>query len=107
MHPCMQASYTHLIELMVRAKKPTMAVQLCSEAHEAGILQCYALPNLAGGAPQPGTTLANCCDLRRCGLELGVTVVLTWLTRCSQMRGLGLVVRDQCVKLITGGKDTA
>ena len=38
---------------------------------------------------------------RECGLECGVTALLTWLTRCSQMQGLGPVVQDKHVKVIT------
>lgn len=34
--PTLQASYTLMIELMVRSKQPNLAVQLCSEAHDAG-----------------------------------------------------------------------
>lgn len=49
---------------MVRAGEPHQAVRLTAEAHEAGALCCYALPNLAGGAPQPGTALGNVIDLR-------------------------------------------
>jgi hypothetical protein len=49
---------------MAHAQEPVLAVQLCSEAHEAGSLQCYALPNLAGGAPPEGTALGNVLDLR-------------------------------------------
>ena len=45
---------------------------------------------------------AACC-CRGCGLELGVAVVLTWLTRCSQVQPLGLVVRDKQVKIILAG----
>lgn len=57
-----QASYRHLIELAVRAGQPRLAVTLCSEAHEAGALRCFALPALA--AVQPGTALGNAIDLR-------------------------------------------
>ena len=32
---------------------------------------------------------------------MGVTALLTWLTRCSQMQALGLVVQDKHVKIIT------
>ncbi|KAL4458358.1 hypothetical protein ABPG75_013223 [Micractinium tetrahymenae] len=97
-------SYTHLIELMVRAGEPHLAVRLTAEAHDAGVLCCYALPNLAGGAPQPGTALGNVIDLRDCGPEVGVAAVLTWLTRCAQVQPLGLVVRDRHVKLILSGQ---
>ena len=62
--PPAQASYRHLIALMVRAGQPHAAVQLCAEAHEVGALRAYALPNLAGGSPQPGTALGNVIDLR-------------------------------------------
>ena len=49
---------------MVHAGQPHLAVQLCAEAHEGGALRAYALPNLAGGSPQPGTALGNVIDLR-------------------------------------------
>lgn len=57
---------------------------------------------MAAGDQTPGLALGNVLDLRRCGVELGTTVLLTWLIRCAQMRGAGLVVHNQWVKLITG-----
>lgn len=88
----------------MRSREPSLAVQLCSEAHDAGCLQCYALPSLAAGDPPPGLALGNVLDLRGCGLELAATALLTWLVRCAQMRGAGVTVHDQWVKLITGGQ---
>lgn len=63
--PTPQESYTHVVELMVRAGEPHLAVRLAAEAHESGALACYSLPNLGGGAPQPGTALGNVIDLRQ------------------------------------------
>lgn len=63
LHPP-QACYTSLLELMVRAGQPQLAVQLCAEAHEAGALRCFALPSLDAAPPQPGTGLGNALDLR-------------------------------------------
>ncbi|PSC69633.1 pentatricopeptide repeat-containing protein [Micractinium conductrix] len=97
-----QTSYRTLIELMVSANQPHSAVSLCAEGHEAGSLACYALPNLAGGAPQPGAALGNALDLRDTSLELAITALLTWLTRAAQLQALGLVVRDKHVKVILG-----
>jgi hypothetical protein len=91
----------------VNSQQSAAAVQLCAEAHQAGALRCYALPSLAGGAPQPGATLPNCCDLRCCGRDLGAVVVATWLLRIAQMRRLGLVVRDPAIKILTGEQGAA
>ncbi|KAL4429625.1 hypothetical protein ABPG77_008674 [Micractinium sp. CCAP 211/92] len=98
------ATYAHLVELAVRAGQPHLAVRLTAEAHEACALCCYALPNLAAGAPHPGTALGNVIDLRACSLEVGVAALLTWLTRCVQLQPLGLVVRDRHVKIILSGQ---
>ena len=62
--PSPQATFTHLLQLLVRARQPHAAVQLCCEAHSAGVLHHYALPDISQGPPLPGTTFGNVVDLR-------------------------------------------
>ncbi|GAB4822151.1 hypothetical protein N2152v2_009197 [Parachlorella kessleri] len=100
-----KATFTHLIQLLVRAGQPHSAVQLCCEAHTAGVLHHYALPDISQGPPPRGTALGNVIDLRGCGLEEGVTVLLTWLTRVAQLQPQGLTVKDRTIKIITGHKE--
>ena len=57
---------------------------------------------LMGGWRQGSRSSLSClCWFWESGLEVGVTALLTWLTRCSQMQALGLVVQDKHVKVIT------
>ena len=97
-----QATYRLLVEMAVAGGQPHLAAQLCSEAHEGGAFAHFALPNLAYGLPPAGTALGNVVDLRGCSTGVGAAVLLTWLTRVGQMQALGLVVKDRCVKVITG-----
>lgn len=39
---------------------------------------------------------------RDCAVEVGATVLLTWLARVVQLQPLGLVVQDRAVRIITG-----
>lgn len=42
---------------------------------------------------------------RDCAVEVGATVLLTWLARVVQLQPLGLVVQDRAVRIITGGQE--
>lgn len=96
-------TYGHLIELAVGGRQPQLAAQLCSQAHEAGLLQTYTLPALlpAGDVGSEARDAAT-VDLRGCSLEVGVAAVLTWLTRLAQLRAAGAVIDAPHIKIVAG-----
>jgi hypothetical protein len=97
-------SYHLAIAAAVGAHHPHAAVRLCAEGHDAGPLRHYEAPDpaRARGVPR-GQALGNAVDLRGLGVEVGVTAMLTWLTRVAQLLPLGLTVADRSVRVVLGG----
>ena len=87
------AAYSAIIELMVHAGQPHLAVQLCAEAHASGALKTFSLPDMSQGASADGTTLGNIIDVRNCGAEVGVCSLLTWLTEAKELLNSQLQLR--------------
>lgn len=96
--------YSSLVRAAVAAGEPQVAVALVSRAHEAGAMSRYSLPDQsAAGSTEGASALAGVLDLRGCGVDEGVAVLLTWITWLACLAP-GLAVTDRAIKIVTDGQ---